>query len=133
MLTSLGRTRHARGEIQNALEANEEALKIFESLGDRWREVQVLSDIGYEWKMNLPLLSNSVSKVIDANNIPFPISNKTLFIRADLSGYINEGDFDLIFEKFPNAKIETIKNSDHWVHAEKPQQLLELVSLFLSV
>jgi tetratricopeptide (TPR) repeat protein len=46
VLTSLGRTRHARGEYQHALTTHNEALQILESLNDRWRIVQSLNDIG---------------------------------------------------------------------------------------
>lgn len=46
VLTSLGRTRHNRGEYHYALTCNQEALKIFESINDLWRYVQVLNDIG---------------------------------------------------------------------------------------
>lgn len=46
VLTSLGRTRQARGEYQHALAAHHEAHKILESVSDRWRVVQALNDIG---------------------------------------------------------------------------------------
>lgn len=46
VLTSLGRTRQARGEYQHALNAHHEAYKILESVNDRWRIVQALNDIG---------------------------------------------------------------------------------------
>ena len=46
VLTSLGRTRLARGEYQHALTAHFDALTIFESLNDRLRIVQTLNDIG---------------------------------------------------------------------------------------
>ncbi|HEX6387559.1 MAG TPA: tetratricopeptide repeat protein [Anaerolineae bacterium] len=46
VLTSLGRTRQARGEYQHALTAHKEAHMILESLNDRWRVVQALNDIG---------------------------------------------------------------------------------------
>ncbi|MCL4261799.1 MAG: tetratricopeptide repeat protein [Anaerolineae bacterium] len=46
VLTSLGRTRQARGEYQHALAAHHEAHKILESVNDRWRVVQALNDIG---------------------------------------------------------------------------------------
>ncbi|MCA9974337.1 MAG: tetratricopeptide repeat protein, partial [Anaerolineales bacterium] len=46
VLTSLGRTRHVRGEYQLALSHHRDALKILESLNDRWRIVQSLNDIG---------------------------------------------------------------------------------------
>lgn len=46
VLTSLGRTYHARGEYQQALNAHTEAYTILESVNDRWRVVQALNDIG---------------------------------------------------------------------------------------
>lgn len=46
VLTSLGRTRQARGEYQHALAAHHEAYTILESVNDRWRVVQALNDIG---------------------------------------------------------------------------------------
>lgn len=46
VLTSLGRSHHARGEYPAALSAHQEALTIFESLQDKWRVVQCLSDLG---------------------------------------------------------------------------------------
>lgn len=46
VLTSLGRTRQARGEYQHALNAHHEAHRILESVNDRWRVVQALNDIG---------------------------------------------------------------------------------------
>ncbi|MCP4419142.1 MAG: tetratricopeptide repeat protein [Chloroflexi bacterium] len=46
VLTSLGRTRQARGEYQQALSAHREAYIILESVNDRWRVAQAVNDIG---------------------------------------------------------------------------------------
>ena len=87
---------------------------------------------GYSWKMNLDLLTNEIEKVIDITPIPFPIQIPTLFIRGGSSGYILDSDFDRIEELFPSSEIETIEGAGHWVHAEKPRELLELITEFLS-
>lgn len=47
------------------------------------------------------------------------------------SGYIKRNDFALIKQIFPRAKIETIDNAAHWVHADKPTEFLDLVSDFI--
>ena len=86
---------------------------------------------GYEWKMNLDMLSKEVNSVIDITPIPFPISIPTLFIRGGNSGYIYDSDFEEIERLFPNSEIETIENAGHWVHAEKPQELLDLILNFI--
>ncbi|WP_420641600.1 tetratricopeptide repeat protein [Candidatus Leptofilum sp.] len=46
VLTSLGRTRQARGEYQQALSAHREAYLLLESVNDRWRVAQAVNDIG---------------------------------------------------------------------------------------
>jgi pimeloyl-ACP methyl ester carboxylesterase len=87
---------------------------------------------GYKWKMNLNLLSDSIEKVIDITEIAFPINIPTLFIRGGESNYIVENDYDAIFNLFPLAKIETIDNVGHWVHAENPNALELLITNFLN-
>ena len=86
---------------------------------------------GYSWKMNLDLLAQEIDKVIDITPIPFPIPIPTLFIRGGESGYILDSDIDSIEELFPNSEIETIEGAGHWVHAEKPKELLEMITAFL--
>jgi len=55
----------------------------------------------------------------------------TLFIRGANSNYIQAEDESVILSHFAKAKIETIQNAGHWVHAEQPQKLLDLVINFL--
>ncbi|MGB1039994.1 MAG: alpha/beta fold hydrolase [Flavobacteriales bacterium] len=86
---------------------------------------------GYSWKMNLDMLSKNIEEVIDITEIPFPINIPTLFIRGGSSNYILDSDFETIETYFPDSEIETIENAGHWVHAEKPAELLELVQEFI--
>ncbi len=87
---------------------------------------------GFAWKMNLSMLSEAVNHVIDETAIPHPINVDTLFIRGGMSNYILEEDSYGINEKFPLSSIETIEGAGHWVHAEKPTELLELVNEFIA-
>ncbi|MFB0926374.1 MAG: alpha/beta hydrolase, partial [Vicingaceae bacterium] len=54
----------------------------------------------------------------------------TLFIRGKKSNYITENDYKPIASIFPNSSINSI-DSGHWVHAEKPQEFLDLLTSFL--
>ena len=56
----------------------------------------------------------------------------TLFIAGSKSDYITEEDHELIREHFPKALIASVKDAGHWVHAEKPKELGEMVMEFLS-
>lgn len=59
-------------------------------------------------------------------------SKNTLFIRGGNSDYILDSDFEAIKNHFPKAIIETIAGAGHWVHADKPNELLEKVSTFIN-
>ncbi len=87
---------------------------------------------GYEWKMNIALLESSynniLTKVGEENQTT---DKKTLFIRGGDSNYILEPDFANIHRQFTNAQIATITHAGHWVHADKPTELLNAILAFL--
>ncbi len=83
------------------------------------------------WRINIPVLTQTIHQIIE--EIPFSsIQVETLFIRGELSNYIEESDYAIIYEKFPNSKIHTIHNVGHWVHAEAPKELFEEMIGFFS-
>lgn len=55
----------------------------------------------------------------------------TLFLRGGRSNYIQQQDEPLIYQHFPHAKIVTIPNAGHWLHAEQPELFFEEVLRFL--
>lgn len=54
----------------------------------------------------------------------------TLFVKGAKSKYINRRNTGVIEQFFPNMKLKTL-DTGHWVHAEKPQEFVELVSNFI--
>ncbi len=86
---------------------------------------------GFEFKMNLPVLYEHYDDILAAVSGE-PFSKPTLFIRGGNSRHIESGDDVMIKELFPEARIETIENAGHWVHAEQPAELLRLVRTFLA-
>jgi len=54
-----------------------------------------------------------------------------LFFRGADSNYIDDGDLPLLKKHFPAAKLETVADAGHWVHAQKPEELFQLVNTFL--
>lgn len=85
---------------------------------------------GFEWKANFQLLYDSYNEIMDIPEITTKSDIETLFIRGELSNYIQEADEQLIKEYYPKAKIETISGAGHWVHAEKPNELLDSIHSF---
>lgn len=87
---------------------------------------------GFDWKMNLPVLCDKISEIGKELSHHLPIETDTLFIRGGSSDYILDEDWDEIEEIFPNAKLETIDKTGHWLHAEDPDKFYELVTNFLA-
>lgn len=85
---------------------------------------------GFRWKMNLEVLYQDYENIL-ANIDGNAFSGATLFVRAGKSHYIDEADLPMIQSLFPEAQLKTVEESGHWVHAQSPQQLYELVSDFL--
>ncbi len=86
----------------------------------------------FQWRINLPAIVENYPEVRKAIGEGRQFHGPTLFIRGELSKYIQERNHADIFQQFPNAKIETISGASHWLHAENPQRFTELVVEFLS-
>lgn len=82
---------------------------------------------GFEWKHNLPVIKEQIENVGE----PLPQNTRyekpTLFIAGSQSDYIQPQDHAIIKEHFPKAKIEVIQGAGHWVHAEKPEEVVQLL------
>lgn len=85
---------------------------------------------GFEWKMNLPVLNRDYKILMDTV-AGEPFENDTLFIRGSESAYIKDSDFTIIHQFFPHAQVATIEQAGHWVHADKPKELFDVIMSFL--
>ena len=86
---------------------------------------------GYRWKMNLKLLIKHYQDILAGINFDEEVDTPTLFIRGRNSGYILDADIESLTSHFEDAEVQTIANAGHWVHAEKPNELLEAIRSFL--
>lgn len=85
---------------------------------------------GFTWKMNLPVLSRAYNDIL-APVGGDPFDKPALFVRGSRSDYIKDADFALIRSLFPQAELVTIEGAGHWVHADKPAELLSVLRDFL--
>lgn len=85
-----------------------------------------------EWRFNLDAIENNIEMVGEAMEDGATYSDTTLFIRGEKSGYIKDGDLDLIREHFPQATLHTVDGAGHWVHAEKPEEMYRVICEFLT-
>lgn len=82
-------------------------------------------------RVNLPVVTKNIAEVGKALKKNALFKKDVLFLRGDKSGYIETMDELLIQKHFPAAKIETINNAGHWLHAENPTQFHQFVINFL--
>lgn len=85
---------------------------------------------GYAWKMNLAALALEYPKVLAAITGE-PWNGAALFVRGGRSRYVRDEDWVQVTALFPSARLETIADAGHWVHAEAPAALIALVEGFL--
>ncbi|CAE6542776.1 unnamed protein product [Rhizoctonia solani] len=91
---------------------------------------------GEPLKFRIPL--SAIADAIDGiGEFPYTPGKETwngatLFVKGAKSKqvYINRRTMGVMEQFFPNMKLETL-DTGHWVHAEKPQEFVDLVSNFI--
>jgi len=95
------------------------------------KNLQRIKEGGFRWKMNLNLLHKEYLNILAAIDSDHPIEVDTLFIYGSKSHYIIPSEIDEIKTLFTNSRFSEVE-AGHWIHAEKPEELLSLVKGFLS-
>jgi pimeloyl-ACP methyl ester carboxylesterase len=82
-------------------------------------------------RLNLQALKDNIEEVGKGLPRNSAHEGETLFLRGGNSNYIQEEDEKEIASHFENYEIKVIKNSGHWVHAEKRDDFLQVSLEFL--
>lgn len=89
-------------------------------------------DKSFGWKLNAENLEMNIDNILDGfdRNIAdhsiisgFPV----VFVRASKSDYIPESDYSDIRKIFPVSDIVSVEDASHWIHVEKPDQIIEII------
>jgi pimeloyl-ACP methyl ester carboxylesterase len=124
----------SRVEIDDELEKNIKDSAVRQFL---MKNVHRHHDGTFCWKFNIEAISNSLPKIMGfISEEKFAVQDylkdmPVLFIKGGKSNYIIPDYYQVIKKAFPNAIIETISNTGHWVHAEQPMKFIQLVKAFL--
>lgn len=122
-------------KLKERLEA-EEILRSY--LGDDEANIQFLlknisrkPEGGFEWKANMPVLINQYDDLMDGIHTDAVFDKPALFIRGEHSNSLKDEDWPVIVKLFPHARLVTIANAGHWVHADQPQALIDTLMTFM--
>ena len=121
--------------LENRKDADEQMAKVISNFGVRQfilKNLDRKKDGSFGWKLNVGAIERAVENVGEGLEGDVTFEGTTLFIAGSKSDYITDEDHDLIREHFPKALIASVKDAGHWVHAEKPNELGEMVMEFLS-
>jgi len=85
----------------------------------------------FQWRINLSIIQEKIENIGEALPPGTTISIPTLFIKGSESGYIEEKDVKMIEEHFTDYRIQTVEGASHFVHAEKPIEVINLIRTFI--
>lgn len=85
------------------------------------------------WRVGLEEIKAAMPDLLAWRDLPGqrPFTGPTLFLRGAESGYVTaeaEGTIDALF---PGARREAIEGAAHWLHADKPREVIAALKAFL--
>jgi pimeloyl-ACP methyl ester carboxylesterase len=86
------------------------------------------SDGRYSWRFNLETLVRDIDGVGESVWPSSPVETPLLFVRGEMSDYLEAGRFDEIRRSYPASVLASVPNAGHWIHAEQPAALFRLIS-----
>lgn len=85
----------------------------------------------FSWRFNVDSLQKNYWDILDWETVP-PVKVPTLFIKGGESDYLTAEHQPLVKKQFVNAKAHVISNTGHWLHAEKPAEVLRAITKFFT-
>jgi pimeloyl-ACP methyl ester carboxylesterase len=85
------------------------------------------------WRIGLPEITACLPGLMAWSDPPgaTPYSGRTLFLRGGNSDYVPDSALPAIHRLFPAARLETVANASHWLHADQPAATLAALETFL--
>ncbi|GKX53574.1 alpha/beta fold hydrolase [Budvicia aquatica] len=83
-----------------------------------------------EWRFNVLALQQHYSDIIGWHEVS-EWNKPVMFIRGELSPYIQDSYRQAIARQFPQARAYVAAGCGHWVHVEKPQQVIRVIRKML--
>ena len=118
-------------KVKSRLEVDNYLLNFIPEKGIRqflMKNLYRLSENKFALRVNIKSISNKINNYYDEISSDKKFLKETIFIKGELSDYIKLDDLKDIKILFPNAKIEIVPNSGHWIHSEKKDYFIDLVS-----
>jgi esterase len=121
--------------VNTRKQAEEELQNAIEDIGTRQfllKNIYWIKENKLAWRFNLNVIASNIEIVGEATpKDEFSICEiPSCFVKAEKSDYIKKEDEQLIAHLYNNSEVITISNAGHWVHAENPMAMLEVMFNF---
>ena len=89
----------------------------------------VRADKGFRWRVNLAAIRNAME---DICGFPDCVTTsqyrgRTRFVAGERSDYLQARHEETVRALFPGAELHVVPDSGHWVHADQPQAVIDLI------
>lgn len=82
---------------------------------------------GYRWRLNLPVINESLGKISAFPNLAAAFNGPASFIYGTASDYVLAEYQREIECYFPQSEMFPVGGAGHWLHAEQPHQLVDIL------
>jgi pimeloyl-ACP methyl ester carboxylesterase len=105
----------------------------FSSYVDAMRTLR-RQDERFDWRINLMAVAVCMPQLCDfaGGLMTRRYDGPALFVAGALSAYVVPESLPLVARLFPQARLETVPDAGHWVHADQPAALLQLLKPWLA-
>lgn len=87
---------------------------------------------GLAWQVNIDAIEKEMTSILDFPGLlGEPYEGPTLFLRGGNSDFIDDAHHAAIENLFPMAEHSVIDDAGHWVHAEKPAEVIAEIQRFI--
>jgi len=88
----------------------------------------VRHDDGWRWRFDLDAIARDyATHLADAVPVSWPVVLPTLLLGGQRSDYLDSANRKAAADLFPQARIDTIADAGHWLHAEQPDAVAAAV------
>jgi esterase len=100
------------------------------------KNLQRSGENGFTWKINASSLLKNLDRImegidrqayIDQQITGFPV----IFLKGENSDYLPTTDFRDILKVFPATEFITIANAGHWIHSDRPDEVVKNIKRLL--
>jgi esterase len=93
------------------------------------KNLQRNADDTFSWKMNPESLYDNIENIMAGIDLREALSHPVtgfpvIFLKGSDSDYLSSSDMEEINKVFPAAELVEIKGAGHWIHADKPQEVI---------